>query len=262
MAVADNSQAPEPCYPIPTPQQVAWQQLETYAFIHFGPNTFTDKEWGYGDTPASSFNPTRLDCEQWVQTLVNAGMKGVILTCKHHDGFCLWPSRYTDYSVANSPYKGDVVRELSDACKKYGIKFGVYLSPWDRHQASYGTPEYVTYYYNQLEELMTRYGDVFEVWFDGANGGDGWYGGASEKREIDRSTYYNYPKAWGIVNRLQPNAIIFSDGGPGCRWVGNEKGQPDELVFPSHERSVSRLPGLPGAAVGTCRWRWLVCQRV
>ena len=224
LALADNNLAPEPCLPLPTPQQVAWQQLEAYAFIHFGPNTFTDKEWGYGDTPAEAFNPTRLDCEQWVRTLVQGGMKGVILTCKHHDGFCLWPTKYTDYSVANSPYKGDVVGELAAACRKHGIKFGVYLSPWDRHQATYGTPEYVTYYYNQLEELMTQYGDVFEVWFDGANGGDGWYGGASEKREIDRSTYYNYPRAWGIVNRLQPNAVIFSDGGPGCRWVGNEKG--------------------------------------
>ena len=243
-AMADNNSAPEPCYPIPSPQQVAWQQLETYAFIHFGLNTFNDMEWGYGDTPAATFNPTRLDCEQWVNTLVKGGMRGVILTCKHHDGFCLWPTKYTDYNVANSPYKGDVVRELSDACKKYGIKFGVYLSPWDRHQASYGTPEYVTYYYNQLEELMTQYGDIFEVWFDGANGGDGWYGGANEKREIDRSTYYNYPKAWGIVNSLQPNAIIFSDGGPGCRWVGNEKGFANPTNW-SFLRMKEVYPGYP-----------------
>ena len=246
-ASGDNSVAPEAVGPVPTEAQVEWQRLETYAFIHFGPNTFTDKEWGYGDTPADAFNPTRLDCEQWVQTIVKAGMKGVILTCKHHDGFCLWPSRYTDYSVANSPFrggKGDVVRELSEACKKYGIKFGVYLSPWDRHQASYGSPAYVTYYYNQLEELMTQYGDVFEVWFDGANGGDGWYGGASEKREIDRSTYYNYPKAWGIVNRLQPKAVIFSDGGPGCRWVGNEKGYANPTNW-SFLRIKEVYPGYP-----------------
>lgn len=243
-AVADNNKAPEPCYPVPSPQQVKWQRLETYAFIHFGPNTFTDKEWGYGDTPVEAFNPSRLNCEQWVQTLVQGGMKGVILTCKHHDGFCLWPSKYTDYSVASSPYKGDIVGELAAACKKYGIKFGVYLSPWDRHQASYGTQEYVTYYYNQLEELMTQYGDVFEVWFDGANGGDGWYGGASEKREIDRSTYYNYPHAWGIVNRLQPDAIIFSDGGPGCRWVGNEKGFANATNW-SFLRIKEVYPGYP-----------------
>ena len=246
-AVADNNAAPEPCGPLPSPQQVEWQKLETYAFIHFGPNTFTDKEWGYGDTPAEAFNPTRLDCEQWVRTIAGAGMKGVILTCKHHDGFCLWPSRYTDYSVKGSPFrggKGDVVRELSDACRKHGIKFGVYLSPWDRHQATYGTPEYVTYYYNQLTELMTQYGDIFEVWFDGANGGDGWYGGACEKREIDRSTYYNYPRAWGFVNNLQPDAVIFSDGGPGCRWVGNEKGyaNPTNWAF---VRSKEVYPGYP-----------------
>ncbi len=243
---ADNNQAPAPCYPVPSQAQVEWQRLETYAFIHFGPNTFTDMEWGYGDTPAEAFNPTRLDCEQWVQTIVKAGMKGVILTCKHHDGFCLWPSKYTDYSVASSPFKRDVVRELSDACKKYGIKFGVYLSPWDRHQASYGTSEYVTYYYNQLEELMTQYGDIFEVWFDGANGGDGWYGGACEKREIDRSTYYNYPKAWGIVNRLQPGAVIFSDGGPGCRWVGNEDGIAGETNW-SLLRSSDARPAYDGS---------------
>jgi len=218
---------PQPCYPIPSPQQVQWQQLETYAFVHFGLNTFLDQEWGYGDAPLQAFNPTQLDCEQWVKTFVAAGLQGVILTCKHHDGFCLWPTQYTDYCIRNTPYldgNGDIVRQLSEACRKYGIKFGIYLSPWDRHQAFYGLPFYRDYYYAQLEELLTNYGEIFEVWFDGANGGDGWYGGSKETRNIDRRTYYEFPRAFDLVHRLQPNAIIFSDGGPGCRWVGNELG--------------------------------------
>lgn len=218
---------PEPILPVPEPKQVEWQQMETYAFIHFGLNTFNDREWGYGDTDPKTFNPTNLDCEQWAQTLVKAGMKGVILTAKHHDGFCLWPFEGTDYSIKNSPWKngqGNVVKELSEACKKYGLKFAVYLSPWDRHQANYGTPEYLPYFYAQLHDLLTNYGPVFEVWFDGANGGDGWYGGAKDIRTIDRKNYYNYPRIYEMLDSIQPQAIIFSDGGPGCRWVGNEKG--------------------------------------
>lgn len=218
---------PEPILPVPEPKQVEWQQMETYAFIHFGLNTFNDREWGYGDTDPKVFNPTNLDCDQWAQTLVKAGMKGVILTAKHHDGFCLWPFEGTEYSIKNSPWKngqGNVVKELSEACKKYGLKFAVYLSPWDRHQANYGTPEYLPYFYAQLHDLLTNYGPVFEVWFDGANGGDGWYGGAKDIRTIDRKNYYNYPRIYEMLDSIQPQAIIFSDGGPGCRWVGNEKG--------------------------------------
>lgn len=223
----ETVKAPEAILPIPQEKQVDWQKMETYAFVHFGLNTFNDREWGYGDSDPKTFNPARLDCEQWVQTFVNSGMKGVILTAKHHDGFCLWPTQLTEYCIRNTPYKdgkGDIVRELSDACKKYGIKFAVYLSPWDRHQANYGTPEYVDYFYQQLHELLTNYGDVFEIWFDGANGGDGWYGGAKDTRTIDRKNYYDYPRAYKMIDELQPQAVIFSDGGPGCRWVGNENG--------------------------------------
>ena len=156
-----------------------------------------------------------------------AGMKGLILTAKHHDGFCLWPSRYTEHSVKNSPWKGgqgDVVKEISTACRRQGLKFGVYLSPWDRNNKDYARPEYITYYRNQLRELLTNYGDIFTVWFDGANGGDGYYGGAREKRQIDNRTYYDWPNTWRIVRDLRPGAVMFSDGGPDFRWVGNESG--------------------------------------
>lgn len=239
--------APEAVLPVPAPEQLAWQQDEVWAFIHFGPNTFTDSEWGYGDADPAVFNPSRLDCEQWVRTFVEAGIRGVILTAKHHDGFCLWPTRYTDYSIAASPYKdgqGDLVGELSEACRKYGLKFGVYLSPWDRHQASYGTPEYVGYYQKQLRELLSGYGTISEVWLDGANGGDGWYGGACERRNIDRRTYYDFPAIHETIRQLQPGAIIFSDGGPGCRWVGNEEGTASETNW-AFLRDGVVYPGYP-----------------
>ncbi len=239
--------APEAILPVPEPKQVEWQKMETYAFVHFGLNTFNDREWGYGDSDPMTLNPVRLDCEQWVKTFVASGMKGVILTAKHHDGFCLWPTKLTEYCIRNTPYKdgkGDIVGELSEACKKYGIKFAVYLSPWDRHQASYGTPEYVDYYYQQLEELLTQYGPMFEVWFDGANGGDGWYGGAKETRTIDRRTYYTFDRAYAMIDNYQPQAVIFSDGGPGCRWVGNEKGFAGATNW-SFLRAGEVYPGYP-----------------
>ena len=218
---------PAPVLPIPSQAQLDWQEMEFYAFIHFNMNTFSNMEWGMGDEKPEQFNPTELDCRQWAKVCKEAGMKGIILTAKHHDGFCLWPSAYTEHSVKNSPWKngkGDVLKELADACKEYGLKFGVYLSPWDRNHADYGKPEYITYFRNQLRELLTNYGEVFEVWFDGANGGTGYYGGANEERRVDKLTYYDWKNTYSIIYELQPNAIIFSDAGPGCRWVGNEHG--------------------------------------
>jgi len=206
---------------------IAYQQMELIGFIHFTVNTFTDKEWGYGDENPEIFNPTALDVEQWAQTAKAAGMKQLILTAKHHDGFCLWPSQYTEHSVKNSPYKdgkGDVVGEFVAACKKYGLKAGLYLSPWDRNHKDYGKPAYITYYKNQLEELLTQYGEINEIWFDGANGGDGYYGGANEIRKIDRDTYYGWEEIIAFVKNLQPNIKIFSDAGPDVHWIGNEKG--------------------------------------
>ncbi len=215
---------PAPVLPVPTEAQLAWHDMELNAFIHFTTNTFTGKEWGYGDEKPSVFNPTSLDANQWVSTLKDAGFKMVILTCKHHDGFCIWPSKYTEHSVKNSPYKGDVVREVRDACTKHGLKFGVYLSPWDRNHPEYGRDGYLEYYRNQLKELFTNYGPVTEMWFDGANGGDGYYGGSRETRKINGRSYYNWPVTMGIVKEMEPDVIFFSDAGPGVRWVGNERG--------------------------------------
>jgi alpha-L-fucosidase len=223
----NHTPPPAPHGPLPSERQLAWHDLEYYAFIHFNMNTFTNMEWGMGDEKPESFNPTELDTRQWARVIKEAGMKGIIITAKHHDGFCLWPSAYTEHSVKNSPWrdgKGDLLKELSEACREYDLKFGVYLSPWDRNHADYGKPEYLDYFRNQLRELLTSYGEVFEVWFDGANGGTGYYGGANENRKIDNRTYYEWPTVFEIVRELQPMACIFSDGGPDVRWVGNEEG--------------------------------------
>jgi len=202
---------------VPSPRQLQWQKTEFYAFCHFGMNTFTDKEWGDGTDSPELFNPTDFDADQWVDAIKNGGMKGLVLTCKHHDGFCLWPSDYTDYSVKNSPFKnggGDIVREVSDACRKAGIKFGIYVSPWDRHEKTYGTgADYNTYFKNQLEELLTNYGELFCVWFDGACG----EGENGKKQKYDWQGYYS------LIRRLQPEAVI-SISGPDVRWCGNEAG--------------------------------------
>ena len=219
--------------PVPTENQLRWQDMEMYAFIHYSLNTYTDQEWGFGNEDPKLFNPSTLDCRQWARVCKQAGMRGIIFTAKHHCGFCLWPSAYTEYSVKNSPWKdgkGDVVRELAEACREEGLKFAVYLSPWDRNHPEYGHPAYVTYFRNQLRELLTNYGDIFEVWFDGANGGDGWYGGANETRKIDRTTYYEWPETYKMIRELQPKCLIWNDGSDrgDLRWVGTEAGNVGE----------------------------------
>ncbi|MBR1414982.1 MAG: alpha-L-fucosidase [Prevotella sp.] len=222
-----------PCGPVPNENQLRWQEMEMYAFIHYSLNTYTDQEWGFGNEDPQLFNPSDLDCRQWARVCKQAGMKGIIFTAKHHCGFCMWPSKYTEYSVKNSPWKngkGDVVRELADACHEEGLEFAVYLSPWDRNHPEYGRKEYVTYFRNQLRELLTNYGDIFEVWFDGANGGDGWYGGANETRKIDRTTYYEWPETYRMIRELQPKCLIWNDGSDrgDLRWVGTEAGNVGE----------------------------------
>ena len=204
-----------------------------YAFIHYSLNTYTDQEWGFGNEDPKIFNPSQLDCRQWARVCKQAGMRGIIFTAKHHCGFCMWPSEYTEYSVKNSPWKdgkGDVVGELAQACREEGLEFAVYLSPWDRNHPEYGRPAYVEYFRNQLRELLTNYGDIFEVWFDGANGGDGWYGGANEVRKIDRTTYYEWPETYKMIRQLQPKCLIWNDGSDrgDLRWVGTEAGNVGE----------------------------------
>jgi alpha-L-fucosidase len=263
---ADAVAPPSPYGPVPSARQLGWHELEVYAFLHFGVNTFTDREWGYGDESPAIFAPTDFDADQIVRSLKAGGMRGVILTCKHHDGFCLWPSTFTEHSVKLSPWKGgkgDVVREVSDACRRHRLKFGVYLSPWDRNHKDYGRPEYITYYRNQLTELLTRYGPLFEVWFDGANGGDGYYGGARTTRRIDPRTYYGWEATWDLVRRLQPEACMFSDIGPDVRWVGNESGVAGDPCWATLSPERHALGDTPGAVLnrgerpGT---RWLPAE--
>ena len=219
LSTACTVRPPEPYGACPSPEQVAWQQMEMNLFCHFGPNTFTGAEWGDGSEPEDIFNPTELDCRQWTSLARAAGFKGVIITAKHHDGFCLWPSPESRHTVAQSRWReggGDVLRELSEACAADGLQFGVYISPWDRNDPRYGTPAYNGAFVRTLESVLDgRYGPVFEQWFDGACGE-----GPTGKRQV-----YDWPLFNATVHRLQPQAVIFSDVGPGCRWVGNEAGQ-------------------------------------
>ena len=233
----------------PSQRQLDWYAMESYAFIHFGPNTFTNKEWGDGSESPSIFNPVKLNCDQWVDAIKAAGMKGMVLIAKHHDGFCLWPSKYTEHSVKNSPLKRDVVKEAAEACKRGGIKFGFYLSPWDRNSKYYGTPEYNNYFCNQLTELLTQYGDIFYVWFDNACAE-----GPNGKKQV-----YDFPLYIELIRKYQPNAVIFNDFGPDIRWCGNEAGAarhaewaviPSELCYYSN---VQTGPG-PMADAGDLSW--------
>ena len=224
-----QTKAPAPFGPVPTENQLRWQNMEYYSFIHFSLNTYTDQSWGYGNEDVKSFNPEKLDCRQWARICKEAGMKGVILVAKHHCGFCFWPTETTEYSVKNAPWKGgkgDVVREMADACKEYGLKLGIYVSPWDRNSPVYGKPEYIDILRKQIKEVLSNYGEIFEIWFDGANGGDGYYGGANEVRKIDRTTYYDWKNTYAMIRKLQPNIVIWNDGGDrgDLRWVGTEDG--------------------------------------
>lgn len=221
----------------PSERQLRWQEMEFYAFIHFTVNTFTDREWGTGEEDPAIFNPSELSAEQWVQACKTAGMKGLILTCKHHDGFCLWPSQFTEHTVASSPWKngsGDLVKEVAEACREGGLKFGVYLSPWDRHEASYGDSErYNEFFLHQLRELLTNYGDIFCVWFDGACGE-----GPNGKRQV-----YDWDAYYALIRELQPEAVI-SVCGPDVRWCGNEAGHTRDAewsVVPAHMQDNEKI---------------------
>ncbi len=227
-AGAIEVEPPQPYGALPTKAQLAWHETELYGLVCLNMPTFTNEEWAYGDKPASLFNPMDFSAEQIVKSAKDGGLKGLVLVCKHHGGLCLWPTKTTEYSIRNSPWKdgkGDIVGELAKAARKQGLKFGAYLSPWDRNHPEYGRPAYVEVYRQQWRELMSNYGEFFELWVDGANGGSGWYGGAEGRRNIDRSTYYGWDEIFKMMKEMQPNAVVFSDVGPDCRWVGNEGGR-------------------------------------
>lgn len=227
---------PEPYGATPTENQIAWQEMEYYGLIHFSLNTYTGQEWGYGDVDPKIFNPDKLDTDQWARIAKEAGMKGLILVAKHHDGFCLWPTETTDYNISASPWKGgkgDLVADFVASCKKFGIKPGIYISPWDRNHTEYGREGYVKAFHEQWRELMTLYGeDLFELWLDGANGGNGWYGGAKETRRIGQD-YYKYDALYAMMERLAPHAVVFEGKQyqHAVRWNGNERGLGAETVW-------------------------------
>lgn len=250
--------APAPYGAVPSARQWRWHQREQYAFIHFAMNTFTDKEWGYGDEDPKMFNPSDFSADQIVGAAKAGNLKGVILTAKHHDGFCLWPTRLTEHCIRNSPYKngeGDIVREMSDACKRAGLAFGIYLSPWDRNHPEYGRPAYVDYFRKQVVELCTGYGELFEFWFDGANGGDGYYGGARETRQIDAPKYYNWPSIIALVHQHQPMACTFDPLGADIRWVGNEDGIAGDPCWPTMpDHPYVQSEGNSGVRGGALWW--------
>ena len=232
---APAAEAPKSYGPVPNERQIQWHELEMYGFLHFGPSTFANREWGFGDDKPDAFQPTAFDADKIVRAIKDGGLKGLILTAKHHDGFCLWPTKFSEHSVRNSPWKegkGDVVKEIAEACKRHGIKFGIYVSPWDRNHPEYGEPGYVEYYKNTIRELLTNYGPVFEIWFDGACGGTGWYGGKNGSRKIDYNTYYDWKGIREIIHSLQPGCAIwgaqYQEGDKihwaDCRWGGSESG--------------------------------------
>ncbi len=229
--------------PRPSPAQLAWQRDELALFLHFGVNTFTDREWGDGKEDPAIFNPVRLEASQWARAAQSSGFRAVILTAKHHDGFCLWPSATTKHSVASSPWRGgtgDLVREFVIACRAEGLRPGLYLSPWDRNHPTYGdSPRYMDVYIQQLTELCTRYGQLAEVWFDGANGE-----GPSGKRQV-----YDWPRIWGTVRRLQPDAVMFSDAGPDVRWCGNESGTAGDPNWSTMNPAAVPYPGADGPGI-------------
>lgn len=234
---------PQSARPRPSTAQLEWQRDELAMFIHFGVNTFTNREWGDGKEDPRIFSPARLDTRQWTRAARAAGFRAMILTAKHHDGFCLWPTRTTRHSVASSPWRGgagDLVREFVDACRADDLKVGLYLSPWDRHEPSYGdSARYNDLYAAQLRELLTNYGPIHEVWFDGANGE-----GPNGKRQE-----YDWPRVWALVRQLQPNAVMFSDAGPDVRWIGNERGVAGTTNWSTVDPSIVRYPGMTGDAV-------------
>lgn len=231
------AQKPAPYGPVPSAAQLQWHETGMYCLIHFGPDTYTDKEWGYGDEDPAIFNPSSFDARQIVGAAKAGGFKGIVLVAKHHDGFCLWPTKTTGHNISKSPWKngkGDMVKEFRDACTELGMQFGLYCSPWDRNSPLYGTKAYVDMYREQIKELYTNYGPLFLSWHDGANGGDGYYGGAREKRTIDKTTYYGWDTTWALIRRLQSMAAIFGDAGPDIRWVGNEEGHAGETCWETY----------------------------